>query len=100
MQVGPLAQVLVGYAQGHELTKKYVDFALLAVSTIAGVTVGPEVLHSTIGRHGARAVRCAIMADLALKHWELLVDNIGKGDLAIFNKPTFPKGEVRGIRHS
>ena len=23
MQVGPLSQVLVGYAQGHPLTKKY-----------------------------------------------------------------------------
>jgi hydrogenase large subunit len=97
MQVGPLAQVMVGYAQGHELTKKYVDFALSQISTIAGVQVGPGVLHSTIGRHGARAIRCAIMADLALKHWQLLVDNIGKGDLAIFNKPTFPKGEVQGF---
>ena len=27
MQVGPLAQVMVGYAQGHEMTKKYVDDA-------------------------------------------------------------------------
>jgi hydrogenase large subunit len=97
MQVGPLAQVMVGYAQGHELTKKYVDFALSQISTIAGVQVGPGVLHSTIGRHGARAIRCAIMADLALKHWQLLVDNIGKGDLAIFNKPTFPKGEIQGF---
>jgi len=97
MQVGPLAQVMVGYAQGHELTKKYVDFALSQISAVAGVQVGPAVLHSTIGRHGARAIRAAMMADLALKHWQLLVDNIGKGDLTIFNKPTFPKGEIQGF---
>ncbi|MHB1348657.1 MAG: nickel-dependent hydrogenase large subunit [Desulfobulbaceae bacterium] len=97
MQVGPLAQVMVGYAQGHEMTKKYVDYALSQISTIAGVQVGPGVLHSTIGRHGARAIRAAMMADLALKHWQLLVDNIGRGDLAIFNKPTFPKGEIQGF---
>ena len=97
MQVGPLAQVMVGYAQGHEMTKKYVDYALSQISTIAGVQVGPEVLHSTIGRIGARAVRAAMMADLALKHWQLLVDNVGSGDLEIFNKPTFPKGEVQGF---
>ncbi|MEZ0328285.1 MAG: nickel-dependent hydrogenase large subunit [Dissulfuribacterales bacterium] len=97
MQVGPLAQVLVGYAVGHELTKKYVDDALSRVSTLAGTQVGPNVLHSTPGRHLARAVRTAMLADLALKHWELLVDNIGKGDLAIFNPPTFPKGEQRGF---
>ncbi len=97
MQVGPLAQVMVGYAQGHEMTKKYVDYALSQISTIAGAQVGPEALHSTIGRHGARAIRCAMMADLALKHWQLLVDNIGTGDLEIFNKPTFPKGEIQGF---
>jgi len=97
MQVGPLAQVMVGYAQGHEMTKKYVDYALSQISTIAGVQVGPGALHSTIGRHGARAIRSAMMADLALKHWQLLVDNIGKGDLEIFNKPTFPKGEIQGF---
>lgn len=97
MQVGPLAQVMVGYAQGHEMTMKYVDYALSQISTIAGVQVGPGVLHSTIGRHGARAIRAAMMADLALKHWQLLVDNIGRGDLAIFNKPTFPKGEIQGF---
>ena len=37
-----------------------------------------------------------MLSDLALKHWQLLVDNVGRGDLAIFNPPTFPKGEQRG----
>jgi len=97
MQVGPLAQMIVGYAQGHELTVKSVDAFLGRVSAIARVTVGPELLHSTIGRHAARAVRAGIMADLALKHWDLLVENIGKGDLEIFNPPVFPKGEQRGV---
>jgi len=58
--------------------------------------VGPEILHSTLGRHVARAVRASMLSDLALKHWDLLVDNIGKGDLEIFNKPTFPQGEQKG----
>lgn len=97
MQVGPLAQMLIGYAQGHEMTVKHVDAALGSISAIAGVKVGPEILHSTIGRHAARAVRCKMMAELALKHWGLLVENIGKGDLEIFNPPTFPKGIVEGV---
>lgn len=97
MQVGPLAQMLVGYAQGHQEIIKNVDNALNLVSSIAGVTVGPEVLHSTLGRHVARAVRASMLADLSLKHWQLLVDNIGRGDLTIFNKPVFPKGEIRGF---
>ena len=97
MQVGPLAQVMVGYAQGHALTTKYVDDALSRVSSLAGVQVGPGALHSTPGRHLARAIRAAMLADLALDHWDKLVDNIGTGDLEIFNKPTFPKGEQMGF---
>ncbi len=97
MQVGPLAQVMVGYAQGHELTRKYVDHVLSEISTLAGVQVGPAALHSSLGRHAARAIRAAMLSDLAIKHWQLLVDNIGKGDLEIFNRPTFPKGEIQGF---
>ena len=96
MQVGPLAQMLVGYAQGHKPIIENVNNALSMVSSVAGVTVGPEVLHSTLGRHVARAVRASMLGDLALKHWDLLVDNIGKGDLEIFNKPVFPQGEQQG----
>jgi hydrogenase large subunit len=97
MQVGPLAQMVVGYALGHEQIVKNVNGALDRISAVAGVKVGPEILHSTIGRHAARAVRASMMADLALKHWGLLVENIGKGDLEIFNPPVFPKGEQRGV---
>ncbi len=97
MQVGPLSQMLVGYAQGHEGIVNGVNGALDLVSKIAGTKVGPEALFGTLGRHAARAVRCSLMADLTLKHWDLLVNNIGSGDLEIFNPPTFPKGEQKGV---
>ncbi len=97
MQVGPLAQLMVGYAQGHVEIVKNVDQALALVGSVAGVTLGPEVLHSTLGRHVARAVRASMLADLSLKHWDLLVDNIGRGDLDIFEEPVFPQGEQRGF---
>ena len=97
MQVGPLAQMLVGYAAGHAEIRKWVDHALATASSLAGTRLGPEVLHSTLGRHLARAVRARILSDLALKHWGLLIDNIGKGDVTTFNQPEFPKGEQRGF---
>ncbi|MCC7138900.1 MAG: nickel-dependent hydrogenase large subunit [Planctomycetes bacterium] len=97
MEVGPLAQVLVGYASGDPLTKKWVDKALEVVSGLAGRKVGPSDLMSTMGRHLARAVRCAMLAELALKHWQLLADNVLKGDATTFVPPTFPKGEVSGL---
>lgn len=96
-QVGPLANVLCGYAAGNPLMKKWTDAALDKISTIAKVKATPAMLHSTLGRHGARAVRTAVLAELATKHWQLLTDNIVKGDTTIFNPPTFPKGEIEGV---
>jgi hydrogenase large subunit len=89
MQVGPLSQVLVGFASGHEPKKKWLTKAIEMASGIAGIQVQPQMLHSTLGRHLARAVRTAVICDLASKHWQLLVDNIASGDLSIFNPPVF-----------
>ncbi len=96
-QVGPLSQVLVGYAQGHPLTVKWTNAALDKISAVAGRKVAPTELLGSLGRHGARCVRGAMLSDLALKHWNLLVENIGKGDTATFNPPVFPKGSVEGV---
>jgi hydrogenase large subunit len=96
-QVGPLAQVLIGYAQGHPLTRKYTDLAIEKVAAIGGVRATPAALHSTLGRHAARAIRACMLGELAQKHLQLLIDNIGKGDLAIFNAPEFPSHEVEGV---
>ena len=97
MQVGPLANVLCALAAGNPLAKKYATQALETVGAIAKIKAGPEVLHSTLGRHAARAIRAAMLADLFEKHWQLLVDNILKGDVQTYNPPSFPKGEVEGV---
>mgnify|MGYP001822608012 FL=1 len=97
MEVGPLAQMLVGYAAGNKIVRKWTDLALDTVGSLAGVKATPDLLMSTLGRHAARAVRAAMMAELVLKHWQLLVDNVLGGDSATFNAPKFPKGEVQGV---
>jgi hydrogenase large subunit len=97
MQVGPLAEMLVGYAVGDQRIRKWVDYALEQASSIAGVRVTPQMLHSTLGRHLARAVRTAVLAELALEQWELLVANVGSGDVETWVEPVFPKGEQRGF---
>ncbi len=96
-QVGPLANVLCMYAAGHAGTKKYVTDMLNTISAVAKTQVGPAALHSTIGRIGARAVRCAVLLDECTNQWNALVANIGKGDVKTFNAPKFPSGEVRGV---
>ena len=71
------------------------------MNTLKTVSQNPNIplaaLHSTIGRHAARAVRCGVMLDTLKQQWQKLVDNIGTGDMDTFNPPTFPKGEIRGF---
>lgn len=96
-QVGPLANVLGLAAQGHEPTLKYLNFVLDTVSSVSGTKIDTSALHSTIGRHAARAIRAASLLDEMNVQWELLVNNIGRGDTDTFNQPVFPKGEIRGV---
>ena len=96
-QVGPLANVLCGVAAGHQPTITYATKVLDTASSLLGSKIPLAALHSTIGRHAARAVRCGVMAEVMTQNWQALIDNIGKGDVATFNKPTFPKGEIMGF---
>jgi hydrogenase large subunit len=97
MQVGPLSQVLVGVAAGHEPTVRWATKTLDTAGKVAGAKLTPAILHSTLGRHAARMIRTAVIAETAVKHWQLLVENIARGDVAIYNKPEFPGGEQRGF---
>ena len=97
MQVGPLSNVLVGYASGHPLTRKWTDTAFDRISSVNGSKVTPQAMQSTMGRYLARAIRSAMLSDLALEHWQLLTNNILKGDDTTYNPPQFPQHEVVGV---
>ena len=102
IQVGPLANVVVGYASRHPLTRKWTDTAFRTISSVhdsgtPGFNLTPEELQSTMGRYLARAIRSAMLSDLALQHWQLLTDNILKGDDTTFNPPQFPSHECEGV---
>ena len=96
-QVGPLARVLAMVAANHAPTLKYATQTLDTVSAIAKTKVPLAALHSTIGRHAARAVSCAVQVDELANQWQLLINNLTKGDIKTFNPPTFPKGEIKGV---
>ncbi|MBU2646487.1 nickel-dependent hydrogenase large subunit [bacterium] len=97
MQVGPLAQVLTSYAVGDKMTQKYVGVAVDTIKAVSGKKIPLAALHSTIGRHAARAIRCAVVNEMAMSHWNMLVENLSKGDTEYFNKPVFPQGEIQGF---
>ena len=96
-QVGPLANVLAMVAAGHQPTTKYLEQTLKTAGSLAGTEIPVKALHSTIGRHAARAVRAAVLTDTLTENWQALVDNIGSGDTEICNQPQFPKGEIQGF---
>jgi hydrogenase large subunit len=97
MQVGPAAEVLIAFAQGHEPTRRHATRVLETAGSIAKVKLTPAVLESTLGRHAARAIRCAVLAESAIDQWGRLVENIGRGDFTVWNEPVFPKGEIKGF---
>ncbi|NMG31809.1 nickel-dependent hydrogenase large subunit [Aromatoleum evansii] len=96
-QVGPLARVLCGLAAKHEGITKYATGMLDTVSSLAKTKVGLDAMHSTIGRHASRAIMCGVETDALQGQWQMLIDNMAKGDLDTFNAPVFPKGEIHGV---
>ncbi len=96
-QVGPLAHILAMYVAGHEPTRRHLTKLIEVASKVAGSDIPLAALHSTIGRIAARTVRCAVLHESLENQWQLLMQNIGKGDFATYNAPVFPKGEVRGF---
>ena len=96
-QVGPLSRVLCAVASGHEPSKKYLAEILATVKAVGKIDVPLAGLHSSLGRHAARSVMCAVNMEVLEQQWNLLMANLAKGDLKTFNKPTFPKDTVQGF---
>jgi hydrogenase large subunit len=96
-EVGPVAQIFIGYRQGHKLTVKWTDRALRQLSAGIGRNVGVECLRSTMGRHLARAIRAAMLAEIAEQQWQCLTSNIARGDYAVCVPVTFPHEEIHGV---
>jgi hydrogenase large subunit len=79
MEVGPLARVLVMYAQGREPARDLVDGALHALE------LPLPALFSTLGRTAARAIEAKLFADRMTGWLDRLIANIRAGDLAVHN---------------
>jgi [NiFe] hydrogenase large subunit len=78
MEVGPLAQCLVSYVGGNKEIKDTTDMVMKKLG------VGPEALMSTLGRIGARGIKCLVNAKIAEKWTMELIENVKKGDTRTF----------------
>ena len=93
MEVGPLARVLMMYANGHEQTKELVDY------TLKTLDVPVTALFSTLGRTAARTLESKILADAMQGWYDQLIANIKAGDVRTFNDQywdpsTWPKSHA------
>ena len=90
MEVGPLSRMLVGYARGVDEYKEVVDWALKTLD------LPVEALFSTLGRTAARGLETKLLADWGLEFYDMLINNIKKGDTRManmekWNPNTWPK---------
>ncbi|WP_312153008.1 hydrogenase 2 large subunit [Atlantibacter hermannii] len=97
VEVGPLAWLLCGLAAKHEGTVAHYEGMSKLYQTLTGQTLTPDQLQSTWGRILGRAVRTGVLQDSITQQYQLLIDNIKRGDVETFVKPEFPAGEIRGV---
>jgi len=96
-QVGPIAAVMSGLAAGDQNNIKYLNLLSDKVHSLSGNHLTVAALNSTVGRHAARVIRACVLYEDLQTNFNALMENIGKGDMTTFNKPVFPKGEIRGV---
>jgi hydrogenase large subunit len=80
MEVGPLARVLMLYANGHDQTKELVNM------TLNKLDVPVTALFSTLGRTAARGLETRVIGDMMQTWFDNLVANIKAGDTKTFNE--------------
>jgi hydrogenase large subunit len=79
MEVGPLARMLILYAEGHAQARE------LITSTINKLDVPLTALFSTLGRTAARGLETKLIADQMQDWYDKLISNIKNGDTNTFN---------------
>ncbi|UCF57403.1 MAG: nickel-dependent hydrogenase large subunit, partial [Deltaproteobacteria bacterium] len=84
-EVGPLARVLVAYADGHKGVKDAVN------GTLAQLDIPVSALFSTLGRTAARGLETLVIGN-AMEGWALeLVGNLKKGNAKLYQSWKMPK---------
>jgi hydrogenase large subunit len=80
MEMGPLARVLMLYANRHEPTVSLVEQSLQPLD------LPVESLFSTMGRNAARALEAKLLSDAMPQWYASLMANIAAGDVRTFNE--------------
>jgi hydrogenase large subunit len=95
METGPLARILMLYANKHAPTVDLVN------KSLGELNLPTEALYSTMGRTAARALECKIFADSLPGWYASLMANIQAGDVRTHNQklwePSAWPAHARGV---
>jgi len=91
VEVGPLARLIVGYANKDKRIVKYVNNFLKRSGLPA------KVLFSSLGRTAARAIETEIVADAMVEWTNQLASNSASGDLSTWTKFDFDNASKDAI---
>ena len=99
MQVGPLAQVLVGLRRRPRADQEVGDLRARhdRRRSPRPSSARPRCTRPSAATPPARSARAMHLRSRRQALGPARVENIGKGDTTIFNEPEFPKGEQRGF---
>lgn len=98
VEVGPLAYLMCAIADNDKPSLKHFDEITHLFKTLTGQTLTIDDLHSTLGRIIGRTVHCCTLNDILAQQWQLLIENIGRGDTDAYFKTVIPeKGEFKGV---
>jgi [NiFe] hydrogenase large subunit len=87
-EVGPLARILVAYANNHSEVKPLVD------DTIKKLGIPLTSLFSTLGRTASRALETVIIGNV-MENWVVeLIDNIKNGNTKTYQEYEMPKSGI------
>ncbi|ANR80047.1 hydrogenase 2 large subunit [Kosakonia sacchari] len=98
VEVGPLANMLCKLAAKHPATTEKLHDITAIYQKLTGKTVAVEQLHSTLGRIIGRTVHACELHQVLQQQYQVLIDNIGKGDVQTITHTEIPtSGEFKGV---
>lgn len=98
VEMGPLANLFCKLAAKNPTTLRKLEDIRGIYQKLTGKTIEIAQLHSTLGRIIGRTVHACELHEVLDNQYQALLDNIGKGDVRTFIKPTIPEsGEIKGV---
>ncbi|MFZ7215270.1 hydrogenase 2 large subunit [[Pasteurella] aerogenes] len=98
VEVGPLAYLMTALAAQDKRTLNHFNAMKKLYTALTDKELTVDHLHSTLGRILGRTVHCCVLNEILTEQWQMLVENVGKGDSIAYLKANIPStGVFKGV---